>query len=57
MKIYMPYVFPEPLMTGWGAGVELDVNRSGFAVSREEMKKHLQDADAVVINLEDEFDQ
>ena len=44
-------------MTGWGADVELDVNRSGFAVSREEMKKHLQDADAVVINLEDEFDR
>ena len=57
MKIYMPVVFPEPLMSGWDAGITLDVNRSGYPVSREEMKRHLSDADAVVINLDDVFDR
>lgn len=57
MKIYMPVVFPEPLMTGWDADIELDVNLTGYPVSREEMKAHLADADVVVINLDDVFDR
>lgn len=57
MRIYMPVVFPQPLMSGWAEDVELDVNRTGYPVSREEMKAHLKDADAVVINLDDVFDR
>ena len=57
MKIYMPSVFPEPLMQGWGADVTLDVNRSGYPVSRAQMQAHLHDADAAVINLDDVFDR
>lgn len=57
MKIYMPVVFPAPLMEGWGDGVTLDVNRTGYPVDRDTMKLHLADADAVVINLDDVFDR
>ncbi len=57
IKIYMPYIFPAPLMEGWGDDVVLDVNRTGEIASREEMKEHLKDADVCVINLEDEFDK
>jgi len=53
----MPTVFPDPLMEGWGPDIELDVNRTGYPVSREEMKEHIRDADAVIINLDDVFDR
>lgn len=53
----MPVQFPEPLMEGWPDGITLDVDRSGLPVSRETMKEHLADADAVVINLDDVFDR
>lgn len=57
MKIYMPNVFPEPLMTGWGPDTVLDVNRTGYPADRDTMKVHLKDADAVIINLDDVFDR
>lgn len=57
MKIFMPVVFPEPLMTGWPETVVLDVNRSGRPLSRAEWKARLADADAAVINLDDVFDR
>ncbi len=57
MKIYMPAVFPDPLMEGWGNGVTLDVNRTGYPVDRDTMKAHIADADVVVINLDDVFDR
>ncbi len=57
MKIYMPTVFPDPLMEGWDSDIVLDVNRTGYPVSREEMKEHIKDADAVIINLDDVFDK
>lgn len=57
MKIYMPTVFPEPLMEGWDNHIVLDVNRTGYPVNKETMKAHLLDADAVIINLDDVFDK
>jgi len=57
MKIYMPVVFPDPLMEGWDEGVTLDVDRTGYPVDRDTMKAHIADADAVVINLDDVFDR
>lgn len=57
MKIYMPIEFPAPLMTGWDKDITLDVNRTGYSVSRDEFKRHLKDADIAVINLDDVFDR
>lgn len=57
MKIYMPTVFPAPLMEGWGNDIVLDVNRTGYPVSREKMKEHISDAEVVIINLDDVFDR
>lgn len=57
MKIYMPCIFPEPLTTGWDKDVVLDINTSSYCPTREEMKRHLKDADVAVINLDDVFDR
>ncbi len=57
MKIYMPNTFPEPLMGGWSDDIVLDVNNTGYPVSKEEFKAKLSDADAVIINLDDVFDK
>ncbi len=57
MKIYMPAPFPQPLMENWPQGYRLDVDKSGQNPSKEQMKEHLADADAVVLNLDDVFDR
>ena len=56
MRIYMPTPFPSPLADVWPEGFELDQNDSGYCHSREEMKSHLDEADVVVLNLDDVFD-
>lgn len=56
MKIYMPTPFPPPLMQGWPEGTVLEVDTGDAPPTRDEMKRHLADAEVVVLNLDDVFD-
>lgn len=56
MKIFLTTEYPQPVMDILEPLFELDINKSGKPVTKDQMKQHLADADGIILLLNDQLD-